>query len=100
MDVAGGVLRAVIRLVLETEHDQRGALREHVEEAERRSVDRPVRIQRRHQRNRPWHHHAAEQLVAIAWIELAQGYARCAMASHHRHLSGGGTAPVWLVIRP
>ena len=39
----------------------------------------PFVVERRHQRNRPRHHHAAKQLVAVARIELAQGDAGCAL---------------------
>ena len=47
-DVASCVLRRLVRLVLQPEHDQRRVFRENVEEAERRRVDDPVAPDARH----------------------------------------------------
>ena len=72
VNVARGVLRAEIGLVLQAEHQKRRILGEDVEEAERRRVDAAVLVERRDQRDRPRHDDPAQQLVAVLRIELAE----------------------------
>jgi hypothetical protein len=93
VDIAGGVFGAKIGLALQPEHDQRRIFGEDIEEAERCGVDGPVFVKRRHQGDRTRHHDAAEQLVSVMRLKIVK------RDSGH-HVSGGGTAPVRLVIRP
>src|SRR4029077_21159262 len=69
LDVARGILRAAIALVLQSQHDQWRVFGKDVEEAERRRVDRAIGIERGYERNGTWNHNPAKQLVAIVRTE-------------------------------
>lgn len=112
MDVARGVLGGAVGLVLQPEHNQRRILGKNVEETEWSSVDGAIRIKRRHQRNRARHHNPTEQLVAVVRAEIVEQdsghgplclFSICsngAWCETGSHVSGGGTAPTRLVIKP
>jgi hypothetical protein len=98
MDVARGVLGRSVGVVLQAQHDQRRVLGEHVEERERRGVDDAVRAQRGDERDRARHDEAAQQLVALARLEIGElqreiGHQGCSS-------SGSSTTPTCDVINP
>src|SRR5712675_1538332 len=57
---------------LQAERDEWRIFGEDVEETERCGVDEPVLIARRNQRDRPGHDHPTQQLVSVAWIDVAE----------------------------
>jgi hypothetical protein len=95
MDVARSVLGRAVGTVLQAEHDQGRIRGKHVEKGERRGIDHTLRAQRGDEGNRTGHDQAAEELIALAGLELGK------VEGQVRHqASGGNTTPVCDVINP
>ena len=65
-DVEGGVLEGHVGMVLHPKRQDRRIRGQAIEKAEGSRIDPPLRIDRGHQRDRPWHHGADHQLVTVA----------------------------------